>query len=197
VTQIELFSTASAMPEGFVYQREFISTAEEEELASAIGQLPFSEIKMHGVVAKRRTIQFGRHYGFDTFKLTEAPPMPEFLLPLRDRVAEFSHRDAASLEEVLVTEYTPGAQIGWHRDAPAFDIVAGVSLLGECTMRFRPWPSPTVAGQKQPKPLAHVLAPRSVYILQGSARSAWQHHIPATKALRYSVTFRTLRKRIR
>jgi alkylated DNA repair dioxygenase AlkB len=39
------------------------------------------------------------------------------------------------------------------------------------------------------------LAPRSVYVLGGAARWAWQHSIPATRGLRYSVTFRTLRQR--
>ena len=37
------------------------------------------------------------------------------------------------------------------------------------------------------------LAPRSAYVLAGAARYAWQHSIPPTKALRYSITFRTLR----
>ena len=152
---------------------------------------------MHGVVAKRRTVQFGRHYGFETFKLTEAPATPEFLLPLRQRVAEFSGQAAERFEEVLVTEYRSGAQIGWHRDAPPFDIVVGVSLLEDCTMQFRRWPvvkaAPAVAGQKRVKPLAQLLQARSAYILQGDVRTRWQHHIPPTKALRYSITFRTLR----
>ena len=37
------------------------------------------------------------------------------------------------------------------------------------------------------------LAPRSAYLLAGRARSVWQHSIPPVPALRYSVTFRTLR----
>jgi hypothetical protein len=31
------------------------------------------------------------------------------------------------------------------------------------------------------------------YVLAGPARSSWQYSIPATRALRWSVTFRTLR----
>jgi len=38
------------------------------------------------------------------------------------------------------------------------------------------------------------LAPRSGYVLAGPARTAWQHHVPPTKSLRYSITFRTLRR---
>ncbi len=37
------------------------------------------------------------------------------------------------------------------------------------------------------------LAPRSGYVLAGPARTAWQHHVPPAKRLRYSITFRTLR----
>ena len=197
--QAELFELRDKMPAGFVYRDEFISKAEEEQLVAAIRELAFSEVRMHGVVAKRRTVHFGRSYEFQTFKLGDAPPIPEFLRTLRDRTGELIARDPEDLGEALVTEYAPGAGIGWHRDAPPFGIVVGVSLLSECTMQFRPWPV-NKAGEgasraKRSKPLAQVLAPRSVYVLDGAARSQWQHHIPAAKALRYSITFRTLRKR--
>ena len=198
MSQIELFSTAPELPDGFLYRPDFISSPEEQELVSAIEQLEFDEIRMHGVVAKRRTVQFGQHYGFETFKLTPAAAIPDFLLPLRERVGAFAGCDAGEFEEALVTEYRAGAQIGWHRDAPPFDVIVGVSLLGDCTMQFRRWPvakSPLPSGQRPAKPLRQPLAPRSAYILRGSARTEWQHHIPPTKALRYSITFRTLRQK--
>ena len=50
----------------------------------------------------------------------------------------------------------------------------------------------TVRGERSVAALE--LAPRSVYVLAGKARWSWQHSIPATKDLRYSVTFRTLRR---
>ena len=191
--QAELFSPT--IPDGFVYRPEFISSTEERELVAAIQQLPFEEIRMRGVIAKRRTVQFGRHYGFESFTLTDAPPIPAFLLPLRERVGQFAGCDAAAFEEALVTEYRPGAQIGWHRDAPPFNLVVGVSLLGDCTMQFRAWPvmKSAEATRKRGKPLAQLLAARSAYILRGAVRTQWQHHIPPAKVLRYSITFRTLR----
>ena len=193
--QPELFATGSDLPEEFVYEPEFVSKAEEQQLVAAIQKLPFEEIRMHGVVAKRRTVQFGHRYGFETFKLSDAPPTPDFLLPLRDHVGAFAGIASQRFEEVLVTEYRAGAQIGWHRDAPPFDVIVGISLVGDCTMQFRPWPIVKAAepGRKRAKPPSQVLAARSVYILRGSARSHWQHHIPPTKTLRYSITFRTLR----
>ena len=92
--------------------------------------------------------------------------------------------------QALVSRYPPGAGIGWHRDAPAFgDPVIGVSLLAVCRMRFQ-----RTAGDER-RLFELELEPRSAYALSGSARWAWQHSIPAAKELRYSVTFRTLRKR--
>lgn len=187
-----MFASESELPEGLVYQRGFISPDEEHGLISRIEKLSFAEIKMHGVVAKRRAAHFGRNYEYNSAKLGPAQAVPEFLLPLRQRVGAFASSTADEFAEVLVTEYPAGAGIGWHRDAPAFDVVVGVSLLSECTMRFRPWPveKNTIIISK---PLSQVLEPRSVYILRGASRTAWQHHIPPTKSLRFSITFRTLR----
>jgi alkylated DNA repair dioxygenase AlkB len=86
-----------------------------------------------------------------------------------------------------VAEYRPGTPLGWHRDAPQFGIVIGVSLGAACRMRFRRYP---------PRPrepaFSLVLEPRSAYLLLDEARWGWQHGIPPTPALRYSITFRTL-----
>jgi alkylated DNA repair dioxygenase AlkB len=181
------------LPDGFVYKADFISAVEEEALIAAIEQLEFGEIRMHGVVAKRRVVHFGQDYAFDSATITPGAAMPEFLAALRLRVGEFAQRAAEDFAEVLVTEYPAGAGIGWHRDAPAFDIVVGVSLLGECTMQFRPWPAEKNAGRRT-QPLAQVLERRSVYILRGASRTGWQHHIPEAKTPRFSITFRTLRR---
>lgn len=90
---------------------------------------------------------------------------------------------------MLVTEYPPGAVIGWHRDAAAFDFVVGVSLLGSCQFKFR-------RGEgKARESVGLIVEPRSAYILDGPARTQWQHSIPPTKTERYSITFRTLRKK--
>lgn len=144
---------------------------------------------MHGVVARRRVLHYGWHYSFDSFRVTPGPPVPEFLLPLRKRLAAFVAVAAEDLGETLITQYPAGAGIGWHRDAPPFGIVVAVSLAGSCRMRFR-------RGEVRNWETAEIeLAARSAYAITGEARSQWQHGIPPTKALRYSITFRTLRGR--
>lgn len=185
--QLDFFTNESALPEGLIYAAEFISRDEERELVSAISELQFGEIKMHGVVAKRRAAHFGRSYEYQSARVGAAPPIPDFLLLLRERIADFTGCRPDDFAEVLVTEYPAGAGIGWHRDAPAFDFIVGISLLSECTMKFRPWP-PT-----QAKPLSLLLEARSLYVLRGAVRTRWQHHIPSAKRLRYSITLRTLR----
>jgi alkylated DNA repair dioxygenase AlkB len=194
VSQIQLFPIEPELPEGFVYKPEVISHHEEQGLVRAIEQLKFAAVKMREVVAKRRVAHFGRSYEYETAALSSAPPVPEFLLPLRQRIAEFAARDPEEFAEVLVTDYPPGAPIGWHRDAPAFDIIVGVSLLSECTMKFRPWPAEKLPSKRR-KPRTQILEPRSAYILRGPSRNRWQHHIPGGKERRLSITFRTLRPR--
>ena len=193
--QIELFANRRELPDGFVYQSEFISNAEERELLDAIDQVEFSEVRMHGVIAKRRVAHYGRGYEYNSAELAEAAPIPGFLLPLRERVASFAARAPDEFAEALVTDYPEGAPIGWHRDAPPFDIIVGVSLLSDCTMHFRPWPHPK-KGATRTKAVTQLLERRSAYILRGASRTQWQHHIPPTKTRRVSITFRTLRLRV-
>ena len=105
--------------------------------------------------------------------------------------------DAHAFAMALVNEYPPGAPIGWHRDAPEYDIVAGISLLSSCRMKFRPYVRPTkgLSGERRPRTATHeiTLERRSAYLMTGASRNAYEHHIPAVATLRYSVTFRTLR----
>jgi hypothetical protein len=196
VSQLELIADEIPLLDGFLYRPDFISDDEETRLVDRIARLQFSAVVMRGVAAKRRTAHFGRSYEFESFKLGSAPPIPEFLLPLRERGASLTSHRPDEFTEALVSEYSPGAAIGWHRDAPPFGVIVGISLLAPCKMKFRPSPVPAteaVRGNKRTRPLSQRLAPRSVYVIDGKARSNWQHHIPPAEALRYSVTFRTLR----
>lgn len=180
----------TALPDGFVLIPEFLTSEEEAGLLEFISGLDFHEFQMRGVAAKRRVLQFGWHYSFESFKLTPAAPMPEIFEPVRTRAASATAIPPEDFAEVLVTEYRPGAGIGWHRDAPPFGIVAGVSLAGTCRMRFQ-----TGAGAGRVT-AAVELPPRSMYLLTGEARTKWEHTIPPTKELRYSITFRTLRRKV-
>jgi alkylated DNA repair protein (DNA oxidative demethylase) len=130
--------------------------------------------------------QFRLHYSFESFRLTPAPPLPPQFDSIRRRAAEFAGVSADDFAETFVTEYPPGAGIGWHRDAPAFDIVVGISIAGSCRMRFQ-------RGVGADRVASAVILPRrSLHLLTGAARFKWQHTIPPVRELRYSITFRTL-----
>jgi alkylated DNA repair protein (DNA oxidative demethylase) len=185
-----LSQTDSTWPDGFLYRTDFLSEPEERALVEEVRKLEFSEVKMHGVVAKRRTAHFGWVYGYASWQIMPGPPIPDFLLPVRRRMAELVNLYAADFVEALVTQYPPGAGIGWHRDAPTFGpIVVGISLLSSCRFRFQRGKRPAR------ETFSMDLEPRSAYVLSGTARKEWQHSISATPALRYSITFRTLLKR--
>jgi alkylated DNA repair dioxygenase AlkB len=163
-------------PDGLVYEPEFIAAAEEAALLAAVRGLPLEEARYKEFTAKRRVAIF------------DTPP--EFLLPLRDRLAAWMQLPATELSYTLINEYRPGTALGWHRDSPEYESVAGVSLGTACRMRFRPWPH---AKGRSRETLELLLEPRSAYIMRGSVRWAWQHSVPAVKELRYSITFRTPR----
>jgi alkylated DNA repair dioxygenase AlkB len=178
----------SDLPTGFVYRPDFLTPEEERVVLAGVRTLEFQDVSMRGQVARRRTAHFGWTYVYETWRIEPGPPIPEFLLALRARVGAVGAAAAEDLAEVLVTHYPPGAGIGWHRDAPMFGVVVGVSLAGACRLRFQ---RGTGAGRCT---AAAVLAPRSAYALDGTARWQWQHSIPPGKTERYSVTYRTLRR---
>jgi alkylated DNA repair dioxygenase AlkB len=65
-------------------------------------------------------------------RLLRWPPFPPFLLSLRSKVAALVNRPEDTFRQVLITEYRPGAGMGWQRDKAQFDEVVGVSLLAPC-----------------------------------------------------------------
>jgi DNA oxidative demethylase len=179
----------SELPEGLEYRDGFIDADEERRLLGAIEAFEFRAVQMRGQTARRTVRHFGLDYEYESGELVPADPLPDALAWLRDRCAALMQRDPQDLVQILVSRYPPGAGIGWHRDAPMFGTrIAGVSLLSPCRMRFQR----TVGGQRSTAAIE--LAPRSAYLLSGKARWSWQHSIPATDALRYSITFRTLKR---
>jgi alkylated DNA repair dioxygenase AlkB len=182
----DLFEPAPVSPAGLVYRPDFLSAAEEEELAAHMAGLKLAPFEFHGFQGKRRTISYGWHYAFDGSGLRRTEPLPGWLVPVRDRAASLAGLPPAALEHALLIEYAPGAGIGWHRDRPAFDDVIGISLLAPARLRFR-----RKEGGKWER-AALIAEPRSAYLLRGPARRLWEHSIPPMEALRYSITFRSL-----
>ena len=175
------------LPEGLRYQPEFLSVMDERGLLDHVGALEYGHVELRGQVARRTVRLFGYDYDFESRTAFPTEPLPQWLLPLRDRCAAIAGVEPGAFEHALVNRYPPGATIGWHRDAPPFGpVVAGVSLGADSELRFQRSVGGTRYVFQQP------IARRSAYVLAGLARSAWQHSIPPGDQLRYSITFRTL-----
>lgn len=189
--QLSLFAPSPSLyPEGFRYEDNIISEAQEARLIENLQSLPFKEFEFQGYKGKRRVVSYGWQYDFNTLKLKHAEDMPQFILDLRTIAARFAGLDPSSLHHVLVTEYSPGAGIGWHKDRPVFEDVIGISLLASCNFRLR-----KKEGSKWLRQ-SLTACPRSAYLLSRTARWEWEHSIPPVDELRYSVTFRNFKSEI-
>jgi alkylated DNA repair dioxygenase AlkB len=180
---------AAGLPAGYRYRPELIGPEDEAALVSRVRELPFRDFEFHGHTGKRRVVSYGWRYDFSSRHFGRADAIPDFLLALRPAAAAFAGLEPAALPHVLVTEYGPGAGIGWHRDKSVFGETIGVSLLSPCVLRMR-----RKVGEKRWERVNVTAEPRSAYLLTGPARMEWEHNIPPVEALRYSITFRTLRE---
>jgi alkylated DNA repair dioxygenase AlkB len=175
------------LPHGLLYRPDFLDAAEEEAILEALPALPFKEAIFQQYTAKRRVVRFGSIYDEAAGRWIEGEPLPPWLDALRHRAGAWLGIPAASFLHALVTEYRTGTPIGWHRDKSHYGSVVGISLASACRMQFRQ----LAARQDRKSVIALDLAPRSAYAMRDEIRWLWQHHIPPTKALRYSITFRT------
>ena len=188
-TQPDLFGApaTAGLPEGLRYAPDVIAADAAARLVEVFAGLPFQAFDFHGFKGNRRIVSYGGRYDFSASRLEAAEPIPDFLLPARAAAAAFAGLEPEAIHHAMVTEYAPGAGIGWHRDRPEFDKVIGLSFVSEAVMRFR---RRRDAGWER---ASLPLAPGSAYLLDGPARQDWQHSITPGEQLRYSVTFRTLR----
>jgi alkylated DNA repair protein (DNA oxidative demethylase) len=186
-TQSNLFDR-SGLP-GLAQAEAIVTSNEELALIASIDAVELSPFRFHGWLGKRLTASYGWRYDFDTGSFGPADPIPNWLLPLREKAAAFACLAPHELVQSLVIRYDPGAGIGWHRDRPVFDHVIGVSLGAPATIRFR---------RRRPGGFdrrSALLPPRSIYHLIGEVRHEWEHSIAAMEVTRWSVTFRSLSKK--
>ena len=175
------------LPPGFRYRPEFVPPQEERALAQWIATLDLKPYEFRGYQGLRRVVSFGARYDYDSRRVARAPDFPTPLVSLRERAAKWAGHEPEDIRQILVSEYSPEAPIGWHRDRPEFGDVIGVSLLAPANFRLR-----RAKESKGWERRSVMLQPRSIYLLSGEVRRSWEHSIPPLAALRYSITLRTL-----
>lgn len=184
----DLFGELPRLPEGLAVRASMVSAEEEAELCARIDAAGLEPFKFQGWLGKRMTASFGSAYDYTRGTVLPAPPVPDWLLPLRERMAQCAGLAPEALVQALVIRYDPGAGIGWHRDRPQYGTVFGLSLGSEDVMRLRRRRED--GGFER---IALPLTPREAYRLDGPARWEWEHSIAPVNSARWSVTFRTLR----
>ena len=195
-----LFDSGASLPNGFVYRPGFLTEAEEADILAWIEDLPLEHGRLGEYVAKRRVIGFGWGYDFRAHALVPGDPLPPTLHPVAWKIAKWIDIPYARVAEALITEYPPGAAIGWHRDNESFEHIVGISLAGPCRLRLRPrWSALRLRGRHRTRDdvIALPIAPRSAYLMQKDSRWDYQHSVAPVPALRYSITFRTLPQDVR
>lgn len=185
-SQRELFPADPIVP-GLRLVEEAVTPAEEAELEARIDAAPLAPFQFGQWQGKRLTFHYGRAYDFARHRLDEAPPLPDWLLDLRARLAPQAGLDGQAFAAALLTRYDPGAGIGWHRDRPQYGEVLGLSLTSAVTLRLR---RRTADGFER---RSVELPPRSLYLLSGEVRQEWEHSIAPQDNTRRSITLRTLR----
>ena len=188
-----LFDIPPELPEGFTYIEEFLTKDDEESLYQEILKIDLHNMIFQGFEAKRKTASFGYDYSFDKRQLSKGKEIPGSFSSLIQRVGDKFEVKVEDFAELLVTEYPVGSVINWHRDAPPFDMIAGISLMSDCIFKLRPHDK---AKQNRNSIISFPVRRRSLYLMQGPARSEWQHSIAPVKQVRYSITLRTLKTTI-
>jgi alkylated DNA repair dioxygenase AlkB len=188
---LTLFDQPPVLPEGFNYYPDFINQEEELQLIAVVQQIELHAMIFQGYTAKRKVASFGYDYNFSTRKLTKGSPIPETFNQVIDRVAEQLLIDREQIAELLVTQYPVGSAINWHRDAPPFESIAGISLAADCIFKLRPYDK-SLRSRKAVVSLP--VKQRSLYVMQGPARTDWEHSTAPVHDIRYSITLRTLNK---
>ena len=186
--QGELFRNEEPAVPGLAFVADAVTPAQESALAAHIDAAPLEPFKFGQWRGKRLTAHYGSAYDFSRGGLDEAPPLPDWLIELRDRLAPLAGLDPRALQAALLIRYDPGAGIGWHRDRPQYGEVLGLSLGADCTMRLRRRTETGFARRN-----LHLPA-RSLYRLSGPVRWDWEHSIAPMDRMRWSITLRTLRE---
>ena len=188
---LTLFPTGPVLPDGFSYTPSFLAKEEEQQLLQLIGGIELRSFVFQGYEARRKAANFGLDWSFEKRTLSKGKEIPAGFRGLIEKVAVQLSLRPEDFAELLILEYPVGAVINWHRDAPPFGLIAGISLLSDTRFRLRPYDK---TKQSRASVVKLDIAPRSLYVMQGQARSEWEHSTTPAKQLRYSITLRTLRE---
>lgn len=186
-----LFPVVPLYPDGFTYTPHFIAEAEEEQLLQQVYKTDLHTFLFQGYEARRKVASFGYDWSFEKRTLSKGKQIPGAFDGLIEKVAAHLQLNSQEISELLVTEYPAGAVINWHRDAPPFHTIIGISLLSDCVFKLRPY---NKAKQGRKSIISLPVQRCSLYVMKEAARTDWEHSIAPVPQTRYSITLRTLKQ---
>lgn len=187
---LTLFDISPVLPQGFTYQRDFLTVDEESLLTREIGQLDLHNMKFHAYEAKRKVLSFGMGWSFTEQALKKGEPIPGAFDFLLEKISAYTGIPRENIAQFLITEYPVGSVINWHRDAPPFETIIGISLQADCTFKLRPQDKER---QTRSATISLPVHRHSIYTMTGIAKNEWQHATAPLDTVRYSLTFRTIK----
>lgn len=177
-------------PQGLTIVPEFISQEEESSLLEAIDNLPWDS------TMSRRVQHYGWRYDYKAKKVNPAAYLGS-LPSWAELLGEKLLKQGLLLElpdQVIVNEYKGSQSISKHIDCPLCfrGAIISISLNESWEMVFS---RRTESGDDEKYKV--LLPRRSAVVLDGEARSSWQHEIPRRineaglpRGRRVSITFR-------
>jgi alkylated DNA repair dioxygenase AlkB len=185
-----LFPLAPVLPPGFLYEPDFLTEQEETKLLRIISGMELRPLNFHGYEAKRHVASFGTGWSFSEKALKKGAAIPEEFDPLLKKISGHLHTSKSDFAQLLITEYPIGSVINWHRDAPPYEFIIGISLGSDCIFRFRPYEKEK---RTRGSLLSFPLLRRSLYVMKEASRRDWEHSTAPVTQIRHSITVRVLR----
>lgn len=175
---------------GLLYQENILDEPTERQIVDWIDRQSWSN------ALSRRTQHYGYEYNYRSRgALNQTTPLNGPILDLADWLKSTG---VMSPQQCIINEYYKNQGIAAHTDSSSFGpVVVSFSLLEPCNMTM----------SKGSEKIRLTLAPRSILILSGEARSVWKHEIKGTSTVtlangstyskpenyrRISLTYRTL-----
>jgi alkylated DNA repair dioxygenase AlkB len=159
-------------------------------LLHQIAAIELRNLNFRGHEEEKKVASFGYDRIFEKRILTKGKQIPKQFEWLLEMMARKTHIGFDRISGFLVTAYPKGSVINWNRDATPFDTIIGVSLLSDCTFKFRPLDQ---TKQNRKNIISFPVLRKSIYIMRDESRSEWEHSIASVTSQRFSISLRTLK----
>jgi alkylated DNA repair dioxygenase AlkB len=173
---------------GLIYIPNFINEHESQEIMDMLKIMKWTGITLSS--NSRRVAQFGYTYSYDRSGVNPTTPISDYFKKLISSTKInkiIGNKLNYEFDQLIINEYKPGHQISAHTDHVTYfdDMIACITIGQSVPISF----------QKNNEEKTIDVAANSMYIMTGDSRYLWKHCLKNnTKSIRYSLTFRKVKK---